>query len=700
MTRKSCFRGVEITQKLDTDADQHEIRCDGGVQTDSGKEIDKDKVCNVSVENLGGINNTELSLPPGISVLVGRNATNRSSLLRSVAAGLGAQEAAARLKTDADSGSVQLTIGGSTYTREYTRTGKMVQKSGEPYTPDSDLVDTFVALFADCPARRAVEDDENLREILMKPVDTAEIRTRISELKRERSDLDSTIEKAERRKKELPKLEEDRTRLETELTTVEDEIAELESVVEEIESSTDESSETAELREELEDLRSQLGSAERGADQTEQQLEFRQNEREELKKEREDLEQKLEELEEAGELEAKIDDLEVEINQLSDQRKSLNQAVEDLQSVIQANETFLEGDIETAGFTEENSVTAALDPDSQTIECWTCGSEIEQSEISDRISTLRKIAAQQRTEANEIEGQIAELKREKATLEDKLKEYEETTQRLGELDNRIEQHGEKIEELEADYEDKQAEIDELDEKIAAVEAEIEEIETEDDEETDEFVDAHKKLTKLERKRGRLENQLEDAIEKIEEIEALDEKRAKTEEERERITDELEDLRGRIDRLETELVETLNGIMEDLIDRLEYENIARVWLERKTTEDGSESSFELHIVREGEDGAAYEDTADTLSESEREVIGLVVSLAGYLVHDVDREVPFLLLDSVEMIDGKRLADLLDYIQTETNVEYLSVALLPKDAQSVKETEVFDDYSTIDFETLPA
>jgi predicted nucleic acid-binding Zn-ribbon protein len=675
------------------------IQCDGGLEIDRRSAPPESSACRINIQNLGGIDTMEQSISPGVSILVGRNATNRSSMLRSLAAGLGGRDSAARLKSDADSGQAQLSISNETYTREYTRNGQTIQKQGDPYTTESNLVDTFVALFADCPARRAVEQDENLREILMKPVDTAEIRTQISELKQRRSKLEDTIQRAENRKNELPQLEEKRGRLEDDLEDVEEEITELESVVEEIESTADESSETAQLRDELESLRDELSNAERRADEIHNQLEFRRDERASLSEERDELESELEGNEQTTTLESEIEELESEIAELSNRQGTIEQAAEDLQSVIQANETFLDGDVETVGLTDGDSVTDALDPDSQTVECWTCGSEVEQAEISERIATLRELVAQHRTEMNEIGGQITELRREKARLEERFDEHEEMTRRLGELDNRIDQHDDKIQQLETDHKDKQAEIEELNDEIAAVEAEIEEAET-DNEETTEFVDAHKELTKLERKRGRLENQLEETVDDIEEIEALDEKRADAEERRAALTDELENLRGRIDQLETELVETLNSIMEDLIDRLEYDTIARVWLERQTSDDNSDSTFELHIVREAEDGSVYEDTAATLSESEREVIGLVVALAGYLVHDVDREVPFLLLDSVEMIDGQRLADLLKYIQERTEVEFLSVALLPKDAQSVKEAEVFDEYAILDFDPVSA
>ena len=644
----------------------------------------------VEVSNLGGIEDCSVEIPRGVTVLVGENATNRTSLLRSIASALGADETGATLKTDSTDGYVRLSVGEETYTREYTGNGQRTRKTGTPCTEQSELVDIFVALFADCPARRAVVDGTDLRDILMKPVDTAEIQRRISELTERRADLDETIERGTRRKSELPELEQRRASLESELEDIEAEITALEATVEEIESSAEESEDTAQLRSKLDTRREQLASANRRGDEIDQQLEFRRSERTELIEQRDELRSKESEFEETDRIEAEIDELGDQIAGLVDRKERLAESVENLQAVIRANETFLDG--EMTGF-EGQDVTAQLDPESQTVECWTCGSTVEQGTITDRLETLRTIATEQRSELNELEAEIDAKKDERAALEDRLDEYEDLTRRLDELDSRIEQHGEKIEALETDRAENQREIEQLTEEIQAIEREIED--AEDAEEPSEFISAHKELTKLERKRGRLENQLDDVVSEIEAIEAIDRERSEAETERTEIADDLADLRGRIDRLEGELVETLNSIMEDLIERLEYGNIARVWLERQRSEDATESSFELHIVRESADGSVYEDTVATLSESEREVIGLVVSLAGYIVHDIDRAVPFLLLDSVEMIDGERLATLLAYMQATTEVQYLCVALLPKDARSVETAGVFDDHRTIEF-----
>lgn len=135
-------------------------------------------------------------------------------------------------------------------------------------------------------------------------------------------------------------------------------------------------------------------------------------------------------------------------------------------------------------------------------------------------------------------------------------------------------------------------------------------------------------------------------------------------------------------------------MDSVLEILEYGNLERIWLERVKREvrEGrrkvTKSIFELHIVRQTESGATYEDTIDHLSESEREVTGLVFALAGCLAHEVYEDCPFILLDSLEAIDADRIARLVEYIDGLS--EYLVVTLLPPDAALIadKYEEVTD------------
>jgi hypothetical protein len=124
---------------------------------------------------------------------------------------------------------------------------------------------------------------------------------------------------------------------------------------------------------------------------------------------------------------------------------------------------------------------------------------------------------------------------------------------------------------------------------------------------------------------------------------------------------------------------------DCMTRSDYTNLERIWIERTEHEVSqgrrtvTEHTFDLHVIRSTDAGVAYEDTVDHLSESEREVTGLVFALAGYLVHEVYDTVPVMLLDSLEAIDANRIAALVEHVAD--HAEYLVVALLLEDAAAL-------------------
>lgn len=671
------------------------------MKVDSGSSPGSQSTCTVQVENLGGIGRTELSLPPGVSLLVGRNATNRSSFLRALSAALGARISTPAPKTDADEGTVTLSVDGREYGRRISRRGSTVQTDGSPYTDEAALVDGFVTLFPDSPARRAVWQGTDLRDVLMEPVDTAAIREQIDELRTRQEELTDTIDRIEAEERELPDLTARKRTLEENLADLEEEIEDRRSLVAELERQSttgDEDDEATAYREQLETLRDDLASAERTLEEINSTISYREGERKELVAELDELQETVDSGTNIGAIREQKQDLERRIERLEAKRDGLERTAEDLQSVIQVNERFLSDDGATFVQEAENPA-AALDPASQTIECWTCGTAVEHGRVTDRLDTLRELVADHRSELREVEATLADLRTEHATYEDQIASLTQTQERIQELEARIDGHEGKIGDLEDQRVDQESRVEQIEADIEAVESALQSLDTDDDE-TSEFIEAHQELSTLERERGQTESQLSQVTEEIDRIESLTADRTAAREELAAVRDEMADLRGRIDEIETDLVETTNEVMADLIELLEYRNIARVWIERKGVEDGAESTFDLHVVRETADGTVYEDSVETLSESEREVIGIVVALVGYIVHDVPETVPFLLLDSVEMIDGERLARLLEYVREETAVTFLAVALLPKDAEAVEAAGALAAPSTIPFGESPS
>src|SRR6056297_2182841 len=131
----------------------------------------------IQAENIGGIQDTSVEFSPGTTILVGRNATNRTSFLQAVMAALGSENVA--MKGDADEAAVELTLGDTTYTRQLSRRAGGTITSGDPYLDDPELADLFAFLLESNEARRAIARGDDLRGLIMRPIDTDEIQAEI-----------------------------------------------------------------------------------------------------------------------------------------------------------------------------------------------------------------------------------------------------------------------------------------------------------------------------------------------------------------------------------------------------------------------------------------------------------------------------------------------------------------------------------------
>jgi len=157
------------------------------------------------VENIGGIDETSISISPGVTILTGRNATNRTSLLQGLIADLGSEDVS--IKGDADSATIGMSIGDKTYTWTLTRVNGDVTAESDAYLDDPELAELFAFLFESNEARRAVELGTDLRDVVMQPVDTDAIETEIEDLQAERDDIDRQLDNLQSMQAQLPELE-------------------------------------------------------------------------------------------------------------------------------------------------------------------------------------------------------------------------------------------------------------------------------------------------------------------------------------------------------------------------------------------------------------------------------------------------------------------------------------------------------------
>lgn len=635
------------------------------------------KTIPVAVEKIGGIDQTSVSFSPGVTVLTGRNATNRTSLLQGLMAGLGSENVS--IKGDADSATVELTVGDNTYSRTLTRTNGDVHAKGDAYLEDPELADLFAFLLESNDARRAVELTDELREVIMRPVDTDAIEAEIEELQAERDDIERQLDNLRSIQAQLPQLEQRRQDLEDEIAEKE---TELEAAKQAINDADQEISGPSNQQDELNDALEQFRDARSELEDVRYNLETERESVAALEEEVNSLESDLEELPEIPATD--VDDVEAEISELRSQREELDETVNDLQTVIQFNEEMLEGtSAEIAAALrddERDSVTDRLVDDQ--VVCWTCGSDVDSDSIEETLDRLRDLRQEKLQERRDLQSDLDELKTEKATHQERKRQCSQIQTQLDRAKSELEQRRERVEELTDERE-------RLHERLEELETEVE---NQQDESQSELLDLHREANELEFELGQLEDELESVTAEIEQAdEALDE-RDDLKARREEISDDIADLRTRIDRTEREAVEQFNDHMETVLEILDYANLERIWIERKeqTVTQGrrkvEESVFDLHVVRSTADGTTYEDTIDHLSESEREVTGLVFGLAGYLTHDVYETCPFLLLDSIEAIDSNRIARLIDYVADYA--EYVVVALLPEDAQALD-----DDYRRV-------
>lgn len=352
-----------------------------------------------------------------------------------------------------------------------------------------------------------------------------------------------------------------------------------------------------------------------------------------------------------------------------------------LQSLIQFNEEMLEGtgenvlaELHAEDTRETGPVTDQLLADETTV-CWTCGTKVETQQIETTLDRLRELRKEKLDTVDAIETELGDLKQRRTDIEDEQRQRKQLRRELNELQ-------EDRQRAEVHIEEPKTRQDELTEQIDALEADVEELE---DDTYSEILDLRKEVNQIEFELDKLEGEHDDLNEEIATIEERLEQRDRLDEQRTAIQTELEDLRTRIERIEDEAIEAFNEHMDTILNILNYENLERIWLERRQQDvrEGrrkvTKTIFELHVIRTTGAGTAYEDTIEHLSESEREITGLVFALAGYLAHDVHETVPFMLLDSLEVVDADRLATLIDHFRQYA--DYLVVALLPEDAAAL-------------------
>jgi DNA repair exonuclease SbcCD ATPase subunit len=376
-----------------------------------------DESVTATVESIGGIDKTSISFSPGVTILTGRNATNRTSLLQGLIAGLGSTDVS--IKGDADNATIELNVDDETYTRTLTRVNGDVTGDGRVYLDDPELAELFAFLLESNEARRAVELTGDLREVIMRPVDTDAIEAEIEELQSERDDVQRRLDNLQSMQAQLPRLEQNRQELEDEIASKK---AELDEAEQAIEAADREISTTRDGKDDLDDAIEQFRDARSDLETVRYTLE---SERESVTALEDEITTLENELDELHEIPAKdVGNVESEISELRSQREALDETVNDLQTVIQFNEEMLGGtSAEIAAALRggnRDSVTDQLVDDH--VVCWTCGSEADSDSIEETLDRLRDFRQEQLQERRHLQSNLDDLKTEKATQQERKRQ--------------------------------------------------------------------------------------------------------------------------------------------------------------------------------------------------------------------------------------------------------------------------------------
>jgi predicted nucleic acid-binding Zn-ribbon protein len=651
----------------------------------------------ISIRDIGGIRQESRTLPPGVTTLVGENASNRSSFLAGLMAVLGSTNGEVITpNSNVETGHVEATIDRETYTRTVTSTERpdseeSVSFAGEPLVTDADdaaLLDLYAFLNGENEVRRVIEQNGDIYDVLMRPVDTEAIEAEIEALTEEIESLEDELDEVETAKRNKEQLEAKHSGKKDRIEELDSEIQELEATCSELEDAMpseneDESTEQAtELEQKLTELESKKTNTERQLRRKERRLEAAKEELEaaaiepdtdleELEADREALERTLDEIEgklrTRRELRSYVNDLYTTVRELQGQ----DDRFDELAAVL-SSQSLPDGPIPLDPGQERGDPTANLLDQQQG--CYVCGSAFDADRLDavlEQYGALRD-ALQEEIDSVEAEKQEVETQVEKTTQELQTLRAERET---------IQQAEDEIARLEPEIEQLETTIKELADEIEAVKAERSEITVDsNDEIIQQYHDTRDALRTKKQERRSVKETVDGLEAEIAELTRTIDRKETIRADLDQAREQREELRDEVERIERAVVEEFNDAMDTVVDRLGYENLERVWLERRETEvrEGrrtvERTVFDLHVIRDG-DAGVYEGRLEHLSESERATIGVILAVTGYVVHDVAEICPVVLLDSVEMMDSSRIASLLDFLTESVSITWIVAALLP-------------------------
>ena len=587
----------------------------------------------IDIRNIGGIRSGDISVEPGVNVVQGSNFQGKSSLIAAIRTVMGSTGPYDRypLTENTDSGSVTLETDEGSYeiTLRGTASGAVPETARTYLTDETDQIAArlFAFLGEDNPIRKAVRNGDDFTELLLEPLALERLNEEIDALQAERQSLEREIDAAETDVDRLLDAQQEVTRLETEL-------ADLREQRDELDTETGDKDRVDELSEALSTKRDEL---ERTTGQ-QRRLEDR------LEQKRATIEDKRTEL---SALEDPADiDRTTDIDRQRDQVAELDETISFLEDLYRVNSNAVDEEL----LPHVTAVERSLTEDS--VDCWVCGSETSTdgidarlSDLTERLTGLREQREQLKTEIEEVEQRRREIetqKRKRAALEARIAE------------------------LETEVEDAERDLESIEGRKEALETEVEELEAEVKAAEDNYNEA---LTDVKTQIRTTDRELESARERLDELDGRKDELEELRETKTDLAEEIERLRNEKDAKQRALVEEFNEAIDDIVDQFAPGFDGGHLTAKRAAGTDEIESFELVVARDG-----VETALDTLSEAERELVGLAVTVAGFQAFDVGETMPAIFVDGISQLAADHLHNLATYLQTDN--EMLVITAYPE------------------------
>lgn len=567
----------------------------------------------LAIENIGGIRSGTAVLKPGVNTVQASNWQGKSSLIKAVETVMGTRTP---LTEGAATGRVELKSGQDTVTAELLRDEGRVVHRGDCYLAeerDRVCAALFAFLGEDNEVRQAVRAGENLEAVLTRPLEFERIDERITDLVRERDQVDAELDRARAAAQDLPGAQE-------RVTTLEDRLAELRAEHEAVVTARPGGDDPAATRDALSSARAEYTGVEDRIDQLEATIHHARARLAERQGELEDH---------AG---PAAGDLETELEETRGALHDIDRDIDLLQSVYTANKRVLdEGRVELVADVAHGLVTDEVD-------CWVCGHSGALAGIEEQLDGLAERLAARHDEVNELRDRVADLEAEQRARRERQRAEREVRAAITDLEQTIADRTASLEAARGRRAD-------LEERIEALSAEVDATE--------------ERVTEVKSEIKYTEASLEDARAEVETLETRAAQREMLEADHAALTEDIDSLRTRKDTIKRDARHAFDQAIQHLITRLE------------PGFDGARLTpgFELVVARDGREASL-----DALSEGEVELLGLIAALAGYEAFEVSARVPVILLDGVGGFAGDNLETLVGYLAERA--DYLVTTAYPE------------------------